>query len=82
MPAALTLRRVLRGFLPSIKSKKVRVGGTIRLPFTTGVPVNAVVGRVGPFSQAGFWIELGGEAKANCAARDDTGEGKNAFPAR
>jgi len=27
-PAALTLRRVLQGFLPSIKSKKVRVGGT------------------------------------------------------
>ena len=58
-----------------MKSKKVRVGGTIRLPFTTGVPVNAVVGLMGPFSQAGFWIELGGEAKADCTARDDTGEG-------
>jgi len=42
--------------LPSIKSKKVRVDGTVRLPFTTGVPVNLVVGGVGAFSQAEFVI--------------------------
>jgi hypothetical protein len=47
--AALTLRRVLQGFLPSIKRKKDRGGGTMRVPFTTGVPVNAVVSCVGAF---------------------------------
>jgi hypothetical protein len=42
----------LQGFLPSIKSKKVRVRGTIPDRSPLGVPVNAVVGGFGVFSRA------------------------------